>query len=112
MVECTVDFKLPPSAANETIKKTESASNLLPLSSFVPGDAYGIYSSNTLADVCTVLTRTVVYDGDNLDLSKTDEANVQFMTPWNYFTTNKNVTKQKQAYIQLSDKVSFFRFAI
>lgn len=94
-----MDFNLP-SVDNET----ESVSEL-PLSSFVPGDAFGIYSSNVLTDVVTVLTKTFVYDGEKFESSKTDQ---EFLTPWNYFTANG--TEKKQAYIKLSDKVSLFSF--
>ena len=59
---------------------------------FIPGDAYGIYSSNLLDDVYQVLVSVLVKDGANSDDS---------ILLWDYFKVNK-----KQVYITLSDKAS------
>ncbi|KAH9410051.1 hypothetical protein TYRP_009802 [Tyrophagus putrescentiae] len=105
VVECSVDFKLLPTEAIDGTPET-TESTVKPLPSFTPGDAFGIYSSNVLADVHTILTRTFVYDGDQtrkiLNSSST--------TPWNYLATTLNTTSErKEAYIKLSDKKSIVK---
>lgn len=108
VVECSVDFKLLSTEAIDGTPQT-TESTVKPLPSFTPGDAFGIYSSNVLADVHTILTRTFVYDGDQVDAQNaTDKKDFEFSstTPWNYLATALNTTSErKQAYIKLSDKV-------
>ncbi len=112
VVECSVDFKLLPTEAIDGTPET-TESTVKPLPSFTPGDAFGIYSSNVLADVHTILTRTFVYDGDQVDVQNvTDKKDFEFFstTPWNYLATTLNTTSErKEAYIKLSDKVKHFR---
>ena len=75
VLECDIECKVPP--------ETEPAE-------FIPGDAFGIYSSNPLADLYQVLISAMVKDSGNEDS----------ILLWGYFKVTK-----KQVYIRLDAEV-------
>ena len=84
VLECDVQCKVP--LDNQSEKQ---------LKAFAPGDAFGIYSSNLLADVYQVLISVLVKDKGNEDS----------ILLWDYFKVTK-----KQVYIKLGDKVLLHSF--
>lgn len=82
VLECTVQCQLPKEQTREE---------------FVPGDAYGIYTSNLLADVYQVLQSALVV--------KTDTTTNDLCSLWQQLASVSS-SKTEPVYITLDDKVS------
>lgn len=80
MLECEVQYK--------AVSSEEAPKEEVP---FVPGDAFGIYSSNLLVDVHQVLVSVMV---------STSSDGSDSILLWDYLKVTK-----KQVFITLSDKV-------